>query len=159
MKGARLPAQTGNILDCLRAHRGVHCSLTKSAKLPMRLQPKLLRVLEENEIRRVGGTEQIPVSVRVLTATNIDLIEAVAAGRFRRDLYERLKSLHIQLPALRERREDIPALVIHFLKKETNCCSQKTGDINPEVLSLFDAYSWRLGISESWKASSVAPYS
>ena len=84
----------------------------------MPLQPKLLRVLQESKIRRVGGTAQIPVSVRVLTATNIDLIEAVAAGRFRRDLYERLKTLHIQLPALRERRGDIPALAKHFLTKE-----------------------------------------
>ena len=94
--------------------------LDEIGELPMPLQPKLLRVLQENEIRRVGGTAQIPVSVRVLTATNIDLIKAVAAGRFRRDLYERLKSIHIQLPALRARREDIPALAIHFLKKETN---------------------------------------
>lgn len=74
------------------------------------LSMKLLRVLKESEIRRVGGTKQIPVRVRVLTATNIDLREAVAAGRFRRDIYERLKSLHIQLPALWERRENIPAL-------------------------------------------------
>ena len=122
--------------------------LDEIGELPMPLQPKLLRVLQENEIRRVGGTEQIPVSVRVLTATNIDLIKAVEAGRFRRDLYERLKSLHIQLPALRERREDIPALAIHFLKKETNCCNQKIGDINPEVLSLFHAYTWPGNIRE-----------
>ena len=73
--------------------------LDEIGKLPMPLQPKLLRVLQENEILRVGGTEQIPVTARVLTATNIDLTEAVAAGKFRRDLYERLKSLHIQLPA------------------------------------------------------------
>ena len=94
--------------------------LDEIAELPIRLQSKLLRVLQENEIRRVGGTKQIPVTARVLTATNIDLIEAVEAGRFRRDLYERLKSLHIQLPALRERREDIPLLAKHFLTKENN---------------------------------------
>ena len=87
--------------------------LDEIGELPMPLQPKLLRVLQENEMRRVGGTEQIPVTARVLAATNIDLIKAVEAGRFRRDLYERLKSLHIQLPALRERREDIPSKSQH----------------------------------------------
>ena len=122
--------------------------LDEIGELPMPLQPKLLRVLQENEMRRVGGTEQLPMTARVLAATNIDLTEAVEAGKFRRDLYERLKSLHIQLPALRERREDIPALAIHFLAKETNCCCQKIEDINPEVLSLFDAYSWPGNIRE-----------
>ena len=122
--------------------------LDEIGELPIRLQPKLLRVLQENEIRRMGGTKQIPVTARVLTATNINLIEAVAAGRFRRDLYERLKPLHIQLPALRERREDIPALAQHFLTKETNLSNQKVADINPEVLSLFDAYSWPGNIRE-----------
>ena len=122
--------------------------LDEIGELPMRLQPKLLRVLQENKIRRMGGTAQISVSVRVLTATNVDLTEAVAAGKFRRDLYERLKSLHIQLPALRERREDIPALATHFLTKENNASSRKVVDINPEVLSLFDAYSWPGNIRE-----------
>ncbi|RKU12531.1 DNA-binding response regulator [Candidatus Poribacteria bacterium] len=122
--------------------------LDEIGELPIRLQPKLLRVLQENEIRRMGGTKQIPVKVRVLAATNIDLIEAVAAGKFRRDLYERLKSLHIELPALRERREDIPLLAKHFLKKETNASNQKVADINPEVLSLFDAYDWPGNIRE-----------
>lgn len=122
--------------------------LDEIGELPLVLQPKLLRVLQENEIRRMGGTAQIPVKVRVLAATNIDLIEAVAAGRFRRDLYERLKPLHIQLPALRERREDIPALAKHFLTKETNLSNRKIEDINPEALSLFDAYSWPGNIRE-----------
>ena len=122
--------------------------LDEIGELPMPLQPKLLRVLQENEIRRVGGTEQIPVTVRVLTATNINLREAVESGRFRRDLYERLKPLHIQLPTLRERRADIPALAIHFLTKENNPSNQTVADINPEVLSLFDAYSWPGNIRE-----------
>ena len=122
--------------------------LDEIGELPKPLQPKLLRVLQENEIRRMGGTKQIPVKVRVLAATNINLIEAVAAGRFRRDLYERLKPLHIQLPALRERREDIPLLAKHFLKKENNLSNRKIEDINPEVLSLFDAYSWPGNIRE-----------
>ena len=88
------------------------------------------------------------MSARVLAATNINLIEAVEAGRFRRDLYERLKPLHIELPALQERRKDIPALAKHFLAKETSCSTQEVADINPEVLSLFDAYSWPGNIRE-----------
>ena len=75
-------------------------------------------------------------------------VSSVEAGRFRRDLYERLKSLHIQLPALRERREDILALAKHFLAKENNASSRKVADINPEVLSLFDVYSWPGNIRE-----------
>ncbi len=122
--------------------------LDEIGELPMSLQPKLLRVLQENKIRRVGGTAQIPVAVRVLAATNADLVEAVETGKFRRDLYERLKPLHIQLPVLRERREDIPALTAHFLTKENNRSNQKVKGINPEVLSLFDAYSWPGNIRE-----------
>ncbi|RKU06168.1 hypothetical protein C6503_26475 [Candidatus Poribacteria bacterium] len=122
--------------------------LDEIAELPMLLQPKLLRALQENKIRRVGGTTEIPVAVRVLAATNADLVEAVKTGKFRRDLYERLKPLHIQLPALRERREDIPALTAHFLRKKNNRSVQKVADINPEILSLFDAYSWPGNIRE-----------
>ena len=146
-KGAFTGADQQHIGLFETASRGT-LFLDEVGELPMPLQPKLLRVLQENEIRRMGGTKQIPVEVRVLAATNIDLIEAVAAGRFRRDLYERLKTLHIQLPALRERREDIPALATHFFKKETNLSNQKVADINPEVLSLFDAYSWPGNIRE-----------
>ena len=117
-------------------------------ELPMSLQPTLLRVLQEGKIRRVGGTEQIPIDVRVIAATNADLAEAVEAGRFRRDLYERLKPLHILLPALRERWEDIPALAIHFLAKALKDYNQKIVDINPEVLSLFHDYAWPGNIRE-----------
>ena len=122
--------------------------LDEIGELPMSLQPTLLRVLQESKIRRVGGTKQIPVTARVLAATNIDLTETVEAGKFRRDLYERLKSLHIQLPALRERQEDIPALAIYFLTKENNASNRKVANINSEVLSLFDAYSWPGNIRE-----------
>ncbi len=122
--------------------------LDEIAELPMPLQPTLLRVLQEGEIRRVGGTEQIPIDVRVIAATNTDLAEAVEAGRFRRDLYERLKPLHISLPALRERRGDIPALAIHFLAKALTDTTQKIEDISPEILSLFHDYAWPGNIRE-----------
>ena len=146
-KGAFTGAD-GQHIGLFETASGSTLFLDEIGELPRPLQSKLLRVLQENKIRRVGGTKQIPVTVRVLAATNIDLIEAVEAGRFRRDLYERLKSLHIQLPALRERREDIPALAKHFLIKENNSLNRKVADINPEVLSLLDAYSWPGNIRE-----------
>ena len=146
-KGAFTGAD-GQHIGLFETASGSTLFLDEIRELPRPLQSKLLRVLQENKIRRVGGTKQIPVTVRVLAATNIDLIEAVEAGRFRRDLYERLKSLHIQLPALRERREDIPALAKHFLIKENNSLNRKVADINPEVLSLLDAYSWPGNIRE-----------
>ena len=122
--------------------------LDEIGELPMSLQPKLLRALQEGEIRRVGGTKQIPIDVRVIAATNCELAEAVEAGRFRRDLYERLKPLHILLPALRERTEDIPALAIYFLAKALKDYNQKIEDINPNILSLFHDYSWPGNIRE-----------
>ena len=122
--------------------------LDEIGELPMPVQPTLLRVLQEGEIRRVGGTQQIPIDVRVIAATNSDLAEAVEAGRFRRDLYERLKPLHISLPALRQRREDIPTLAIHFLTKALTDSTQKIEDISPEILSLFHDYAWPGNIRE-----------
>ena len=122
--------------------------LDEIGELPRHLQPNLLRVLQEGEIRRVGGTQQIPIDVRVIAATNCDLAEAVEAGTFRQDLYERLKPLHIQLPALRERRGDIPALAIHFLTKACTDTNQKIVNINPETHFLLQDYAWPGNIRE-----------
>ena len=83
--------------------------------MPMRLQVKLLRVLQENVIRPVGSTDAIPVNVRVISATHRDLQQLMAAGQFREDLYYRLNVVHIEMPPLNRRREDIPLLVAHFL--------------------------------------------
>src|SRR5260370_16636735 len=89
----------------------------RSGRLPMFLQAKLLRALQEKEIRPVGSTERIPIDVRVIAATNRDLEAGVRAGTFRQDLYFRLNVVQIRLPALRERKADIPMLVAHFLDK------------------------------------------
>ena len=122
--------------------------LDEIGELPMSLQPTLLRVLQEGKIRRVGGTKQIPIDARVIAATNSDLAEAVETGMFRGDLYERLKPLHILLPALRDRREDIPTLAIHFLAKALKDSTEKIEDIAPEILSLFHDYAWPGNIRE-----------
>ena len=86
-------------------------------------QAKLLRVIQEREFMRLGGTEQIKVDVRIIAASNIDLLSLVKEGRFREDLYHRLNVIHLHLPPLRERREDIPMLLLHFME----CFSQENG--------------------------------
>ena len=93
--------------------------LDEISEMTPAMQVKLLRVLQERCLRPVGGTQEIPVDVRVIAATNKDLDELVAAGGFREDLYYRLSVIPIEVPPLRERREDIPLLALHFLKKYT----------------------------------------
>jgi DNA-binding NtrC family response regulator len=114
--------EKGSFTGATRAHRGLFMSadggtlmLDEIGDMPMRLQVKLLRVLQENVIRPVGSTDGIPVNVRVISATHRDLQQLMSAGQFREDLYYRLNVVHIEMPSLNRRREDIPLLVAHFL--------------------------------------------
>src|SRR5204862_5252834 len=91
--------------------------LDEVGDMPLSLQAKLLRVLENQEVYRIGSNEPIKVNVRLLSATNRDLEAAVTAGSFRQDLYYRLKVVTVKLPPLRERREDLPLLATHFIKE------------------------------------------
>ena len=122
--------------------------LDEISELPIALQPKLLRVLQEGEIRRVGGTARIPVDVRVVVATNRNLAQDVKDGKFRQDVYQRLKTLEISVPALRERRMDIPALTEHFLKTESQYQGQKMGGMSTQALALLQDYNWPGNIRE-----------
>jgi len=116
--------------------------LDEIAELDVGIQAKLLRALQERKIRRVGGTHEISVDVRVIAATNRDLRAMVADGRFRDDLYYRINVLSIDVPPLRERREDIPVLIDYFLKKHTKNTSRLITGLTPETKKLMVDYSW-----------------
>ena len=116
--------------------------LDEIAELDVSMQAKLLRALQERKIRRVGGTHEINVDVRVIAATNRDLRAMVADGRFRDDLYYRLNVLSIDVPPLRERREDIPVLIDYFLKKHTRNTSRLVRGLTSETKKLMLDYGW-----------------
>jgi DNA-binding NtrC family response regulator len=116
--------------------------LDEIAELDVGIQAKLLRALQERKIRRVGGTHEISVDVRVIAATNRDLRAMVSDGRFRDDLYYRINVLSIDVPPLRERREDIPVLIDYFLKKHTKNTSRLITGLTPETKKLMVDYSW-----------------
>jgi DNA-binding NtrC family response regulator len=116
--------------------------LDEIAELDVGIQAKLLRALQERKIRRVGGTHELSVDVRVIAATNRDLRAMVSDGRFRDDLYYRINVLSIDVPPLRERREDIPVLIDYFLKKHTKNTSRLITGLTPETRKLMIDYSW-----------------
>jgi len=116
--------------------------LDEIAELDVAMQAKLLRALQERKIRRVGGTHEISVDVRVIAATNRDLRAMVADGRFRDDLYYRINVLSVDVPPLRERREDIPVLIDYFLKKHTRNTSRLVRGLTPDTRKVMVDYSW-----------------
>jgi transcriptional regulator with GAF, ATPase, and Fis domain len=122
--------------------------LDEVGDIPPALQPKLLRVLQEQEFERLGNGRTHKVDVRLVAATNRDLQKMVARGQFRGDLYYRLNVFPILLPALRERREDIPALVTHFVKLFSRRMGKQVHSIPPETMSAFQSYSWPGNIRE-----------
>lgn len=121
--------------------------LDEIGELPKALQPKLLRVLQEREIMRVGGTRTIPVDVRLIAATNQDLAEMVRRGEFRQDLYYRLNLIPLRIPPLRERAEDIPLLVQHFLD-EFNAKYGKKKRVTDTAMQTLKLYQWPGNIRE-----------
>jgi len=121
--------------------------LDEVGELPVDLQAKLLRAIQEKEIRPVGSTKRIPINVRILAATNRDLEQAVAQGAFRRDLYFRLNVLSLRIPALRERRQDIPLLVGYFLERLTRTSGQER-TLSDDALKAMLAYDWPGNVRE-----------
>ena len=122
--------------------------LDEIGEMPLSLQAKLLRALQEGEIRPVGATASKAVDVRIICATNRSLEKEVEKGTFRQDLYYRLRVFPIRLPALRERREDIPLLVDHFLRKYTAEMNKAVAGITPEALDQLGTYNWPGNIRE-----------
>ena len=121
--------------------------LDEIGELPVDLQAKLLRAIQEKEIRPVGSVKRIPINVRILAATNRDLDQAVQQGNFRRDLYFRLNVLNLRIPPLRERRQDIPSLIGHFLEKLARDSGiEKT--VSPDALKVMFAYDWPGNVRE-----------
>ncbi|MBI2891108.1 MAG: sigma 54-interacting transcriptional regulator [Nitrospirae bacterium] len=129
------------------AHTGA-LFLDEVADLPLGLQAKLLRVLQEGVVRRVGGTREVAVDVRVVSASNQDLKALVEQKRFREDLYFRLGVFRIEIPALRERREDVPPLVQHILGQVARAEGVPSKEISPRALRLLQAYDWPGNVRE-----------
>jgi DNA-binding NtrC family response regulator len=122
--------------------------LDEIATLKPELQAKLLRVLQEREIERVGGAQAIKIDVRIISATNADVSASVAAGTFREDLYYRLNVVHLTVPPLRERVGDIPLLVAHFVRRYNHEFGKRIQGLSPEALDALCAYSWPGNVRE-----------
>jgi two-component system, NtrC family, response regulator AtoC len=129
------------------AHTGT-LLLDEVGTLRLDLQPKLLRALQEREIERVGGGRAIRVDVRIIAASNADLRQAVAMGRFREDLFYRLHVVPIVLPPLRERLEDVAPLARHFLAKYAQQFGKVVSDISPGALEALERYPWPGNVRE-----------
>ena len=146
-KGAFTSAEARRIGKFERAHKGT-LFLDEIGEIPLSLQPKLLRAIEDNKIERIGGERSIPVDVRIVTATNRDLAQAVRDGTFREDLYYRLNVVPISLPLLSERQEDIEMLVVHFLEKHRAVSKPEVLQMAASTLSLLKAYPWPGNVRE-----------
>jgi two-component system response regulator GlrR len=141
--------EKGAFTGATRSHKGLFQAahggtllLDEIGDMPMRLQVKLLRVLEERQVRPVGSTEAITVDTRVISATHQNLTDLMSKGAFREDLYYRLNVVHIRLPALRERREDVPLLVEHFLEQVAAETGTQRKVYAPEAVELLVASNW-----------------
>jgi DNA-binding NtrC family response regulator len=122
--------------------------LDEIGEISLQVQVKLLRVLQERVLRRVGGNEEIPIDVRVVAATNQDLEELVAQGRFREDLFYRLNVIQVHLPPLRRRKDDIPLLARHFLAMYSRELQKPIRDIAPDAMDLMLRHRWPGNVRE-----------
>ena len=122
--------------------------LDEIGNLPVHIQAKLLRVLESRKTERLGGRKLIPVDVRIIAATNVDLKEAIKAGKFRDDLFHRLNEFPIHIPPLRERREDVPLLVDYFIQRFNKEMGKKISGISNDAIRKFESYPWPGNVRE-----------
>ena len=122
--------------------------LDEIGEMPVDMQTKLLRVLQDSRFYPIGSHKEVEVDIRVVCATNRDLLKAVQEGRFREDLYYRINVLHIEMPPLRQRREDIPSLVAHFVAKHGPCVDARVEGICPKAMGRIAAYQWPGNVRE-----------
>ncbi len=146
-KGSFTGAASRHIGKFEQAHRGT-LFLDEIGDMPLTMQAKLLRVLEEGEIERVGGDKPIPVDVRVIVATHRDLENQVKQGSFREDLYHRIYVFPVMLPPLRERREDIPVLAAHFARQVAEQNGWKPKSFSAEAIGELERYAWPGNVRE-----------
>jgi DNA-binding NtrC family response regulator len=132
----------------IEAAHGGTLFLDEIGEMPLNMQVKLLRAVQEKEVLRLGGTKPVKVGVRYIAATNRDLEEAVTARRFRRDLYYRLNVVRLRLPALSERRDDIPLLAHYFLKKHTTLMDRSVADIAADAMAVLIGYDYPGNVRE-----------
>ena len=135
-------------LGCFELADGGTLLLDEIGEMPAATQSKLLRVLEDHKVRRIGSKVETPVNVRVLAATNKDPQQAVAQGHLRQDLYFRLNVFHIHLPPLREHKDDLPALIEQLLREMNQKHGLQTAGVNTDVMELFKSYPWPGNVRE-----------
>lgn len=148
MEGAFTGAKQGGQIGKFEIADGGTLFLDEIGEMPYELQTRLLRVIEEGVIRRVGGTDEIPIDVRIIAATNKNLREEVEKGNFRKDLYYRLNVLPIRLPPLRERKIDIPLFIDYFMDRKSRRLNKKEVIIKEEHMRLLMDYEWPGNIRE-----------
>jgi two-component system nitrogen regulation response regulator NtrX len=146
-KGSFTGASARHIGKFEQANRGT-IFLDEIGDMPLAMQAKLLRVLEEGEVERIGGDKPVPVDVRVVTATHRDLGQLVREGKFREDLFHRIYVFPLALPPLRQRAEDVPALMEHFARQVTAQNGWKAVSFHPEAITAFQRYSWPGNVRE-----------
>jgi DNA-binding NtrC family response regulator len=133
---------------CFELARGGTLFLDEIAEMPIALQPKLLRVLEDGKVRRLGGNQEHPFDVRILAGTNRNPQQAIRDGRLREDLYYRLTVFTVTLPPLREHKSDIPLLAVHFIREFNRKHSAGVGAVRDEAMDILLAYSWPGNVRE-----------
>jgi two-component system response regulator GlrR len=161
----------GSFTGATRDHKGLFQAADKGTlfldeigDMPLSLQAKLLRVLQDKEVRPIGATESVTVDVRVISATHRNLEQEMARGRFREDLYYRLNVVELEIPSLAQRREDIPLLALHFLNKLSGKSTRKVEGFSPEAMELLVSASWPgnvrqlLNVVEQTVALSTTPF-
>jgi transcriptional regulator with PAS, ATPase and Fis domain len=146
-KGAFTGA-TDRRIGCFELADGGTLLLDEIGEMPAQTQAKLLRVLEDSKVRRLGSKTETPVDVRVLAATNKDPLEAVAKGQLRQDLYFRLNVFHVPMPPLRDHKEDLPLLTEHLLRSINEKHGRKVRGVSTEVADLFRSHTWPGNIRE-----------